>query len=395
MAKHLLVIGAQDSSVMKAALDAQVTLFQVPRLVSGKQIASAGRACVFDIESPREAVLLARAIHEHQPFDAVASFLDAGLLSAAHVAEALRIPGNSLQAVATTRDKLAVRKLLNDHGVSAVAFQRCDTAADVDRFLRATAGPIVLKPASGSGSSGVSKIDRESQIPSAFEWAKVNAHSVLIAEAYVDGPEYSVESLTRDGVHRIVAITEKYTTGAPHFIEIGHRLPAPIPQIARQRIEDLVTRVLSLIGHRVGVAHTELRITGTGNPVIIETQLRQGGGQIWEMVELACGVDMIRETCAYVLGLPPSPTAKKADAAAIGFLAHQHKTVREVRNLERAAMIPGVVRVDCRLNRGQRIDALTSAKSRQGYVIAVGETPAIAWETVQEALAEIDIEWEQ
>ena len=75
MTKHLLVIGAQDSSVMKAALDAQVTLFQVPRLVSGKQIASAGRACVFDIESPREAVLLARAIHEHQPFDAVASFL--------------------------------------------------------------------------------------------------------------------------------------------------------------------------------------------------------------------------------------------------------------------------------------------------------------------------------
>ena len=102
MAKHLLVIGAQDSSVMKAALDAQVTLFQVPRLVSGKQIASAARACVFDIESPREAVLLARAIHEHQPFDAVASFLDAGLLSAAHVAETLRIPGNSLQAVATT-----------------------------------------------------------------------------------------------------------------------------------------------------------------------------------------------------------------------------------------------------------------------------------------------------
>src|SRR5436305_3281162 len=128
---------------------------------------------------------------------------------------------------------MAVRKILNELGVSTVAFQRCDTAAAVQRFLRATAGPIVLKPASGSGSIGVSKIDCESQIPSAFEWAKMTGHSVLIAEAYVDGPEYSVESLTRDGVHRIVAITEKYTTGAPHFIEIGHRLPAPIPRIAR------------------------------------------------------------------------------------------------------------------------------------------------------------------
>ena len=395
MLKHLLVIGAQDRSVAKAALDADVTLFQVARLVSQQQIASARRTFVFGIESLQETLSLARTVHAYQPFDAVMSYLDAGLLSAAEVAEELSLPGNLRRPVNLTFDKLAMRNVLREHCIDSVPFRRCDSLADVGSFLGEIAGPIVLKPACGSGSLGVSKIDGESQIKDAFAWAQGAGLTPLIAEAYIDGPEYSVESLTFNGVHRIVAITEKFTSGSPHFIEVGHRLPALIPEAAKHRIESAVVRLLDVVGHYAGPAHTELRINRFGNPVIIETQTRIGGGQIWEMVEMVCGVDLIRETNARLLGLPVATTQKKAQAAAIGFLAHQFKTVRSVSGVEHAMMVPGVVRVDCRLQPGQRIGALASAKDRQGYVLAIGETPEAAWQAVQEALAAIVVEWEE
>ncbi len=389
MRKHLLVVGGQNDSVAMAAFEADVTLFQVARLVTPQQIASSRRACVFDIELAGETVALARAFHALHPFDAVVSFLDAGLLSAAAVAEDLNIPGNLVRPVALTVDKLAMRALLNEHGLSPVPYRCCRSPSDVEAFLSETAGPIVLKPSRGSGSMGVTRIEHRAEIDEAFAWCKRSSTEPPIAEAYIDGQELSVETVTLDGRHHVVAITEKRTNGAPHFIEIGHCVPGRVSDVLRRRIEAMVGDLLDLIGHRAGPGHSELRIAADGKPVIIETHTRAAGGQICTLVELVCGVNLNRAACAHLLGfdLPPSPS--RAPAAAIGFLAYESMTVREVRGVERARAIPGVIRVDCRLRAGQSLAVLASAKDRQGYVLAVGDTPEAAWDTVQRGLAEI------
>jgi hypothetical protein len=151
----------------------------------------------------------------------------------------------------------------------------------------------------------------------------------------------------------------------------------------------MVCDLLDLIGHRVGPAHTELRIAADGGPVIIETHSRAGGGRIVELVELVRGVNLNRAGCAHLLGSDLVPGQGRAPAAAIGFLAYESMTVAEVRGAEQARAIPGVVRVDCRLQAGQSLPALASAKDRQGYVLAVGDTPEAAWEIVRKGLAEI------
>lgn len=389
MRKHLLVVGGQNESVAMAALEAEVTLFQVARLVTPQQIASSRRACVFDIERVDETVTLARAFHALHPFDAVISFLDGGLASAAAVAEDLNIPGNRVRPVALTFDKLAMRTLLNDHKLSPLPYRSCGSPGDVEAFLSKTAGPIVLKPSRGSGSMGVSRIDDRAQIEKAFAWSRRSSTEPLIAEAYIDGPELSVETLTVDSRHHVLAITEKRTNGAPHFIETGHCVPARVSDALRHRIEATVVDLLDLAGHRAGPGHTELRIDADGRPVIIETHTRAGGGQICTLVELVCGVHLNRAACAHLLGLDLPPGPSRAPAAAVGFLAYESMTVREVRGVERARAIPGIIQVDCRLRAGQSLAQLASARDRQGHVLAVGDTPEAAWETVRRGLAEI------
>jgi len=143
MVRHLLVVGDQDSSAVKAAsLGVDVTLFQLPRLGSPKQIAAACRTLVFDFEALDESLAFAHAVHARQPFDAVISFWELALLPATAVAEALNVPGNPMRPVQLTRDKLAMRNLLHERGIDSVAFRCCNTQAEVS-FLAGVEGAIV------------------------------------------------------------------------------------------------------------------------------------------------------------------------------------------------------------------------------------------------------------
>jgi glycine/serine hydroxymethyltransferase/biotin carboxylase len=395
MRKHILIVGGNDSSAVKAAnLDAEVTLFQLRRLVTQNQLAAAARVLLFDIERHDEALRLARAVHASQPLHAVASFWERALLPASVIGEELGIRANPSAAVRLTRDKLAMRRLLANNGGPHVEFCECASAAQVTRFLAEVGGPIVLKPAHGSGSAGVSMISTRAQVAGAWGWATSTGLSPLLAEAYVDGPEYSVESLTLGGRHRILGITEKFTTGPPHFIETGHRFPAELPAPVAERIRRAVEGLLLSVGHEVGPAHTEIRMAD-GSPVVIETQTRFGGDQIWEMVELVSGVDLTRATCSHLLGLKPYPVEPRFGGAAIRFFAYENCEVDSVAGVEEARALRGVLRVECKLAPGVRLGPLSASKARQGYVLVAADSAARAWEIATEAMGRVRVNFKR
>jgi biotin carboxylase len=231
------------------------------------------------------------------------------------------------------------------------------------------------------------------EVEDAWKWVSQTKLNSAIAEEYVDGPEYSVESLTLNGKHHIIAITEKITTEAPHFVEIGHQLPAQLPPEVTGRIHEVVLQLLDGIQHQVGPAHTEVRISSEGVPKIIETQTRFGGDQIWEMVELVCGVNFVKSTCAHLLLIEHQKNTQTVGGAAIRFFAYADKTVKSVIGQEQARAIPGVVRIDCKVKAGDKIGSLTSSQARQGYVLATGDSVQAAIATAQKAMSEVKFEF--
>lgn len=42
-----------------------------------------------------------------------------------------------------------------------------------------------------------------------------------IVEEYIEGNEYSYETISYRGKHTNLAVTKKYTTGAPHLLKPG------------------------------------------------------------------------------------------------------------------------------------------------------------------------------
>lgn len=153
----------------------------------------------------------------------------------------LGLAGNTADAVAACRNKATTRRVLRDAGVGQPRFAILTDAADVDGAVRAVGLPCVVKPADDSGSNGVLLCSTAEEVAAHAERVlavTANARGLptartVLLEEYLDGPEFSVEMFSHDGVATCVGITAKQVTVSPHFVETGHLFPAPSPGRSR------------------------------------------------------------------------------------------------------------------------------------------------------------------
>ena len=89
------------------------------------------------------------------------------------------------------------------------------------------------------------------------------------------GHEVSVEIIAHNGEVNILAVTDKLTTGAPHFVELGHSQPSMLPPDDLEKIEKVAVRAVKAVGIADGPAHVEIMLTSDG-PKMIELGARMG-----------------------------------------------------------------------------------------------------------------------
>ena len=138
-------------------------------------------------------------------------------------------------------------------------------------------------------------MERKEELKSAIARATEQSfEKKAIIEEYIEGAEYSVETISYQGTHTLLAITKKYTTGNPHYIEVGHLEPAPLSPETEEKVKETVFAALSALGVENGAGHSELRIDRSGNVRIIEIGSRMGGDCIGsDLVPLSTGQDFV------------------------------------------------------------------------------------------------------
>lgn len=201
---------------------------------------NAGRVLlVDDLGADALIVEFARALHQVWPFSSCLSQTALGLLPAARINQALGLPGVSVHAVERTRDKCLMRRWLHEAGLCTLPFAAVETAEDLTKFVDQHGLPVILKPRCGIGSRGVTFID---DWPALGGLCWPSAESMM-AEAYIGGTEFSVDTFSCGGRHQIVAVTAKRIArdiGYASFVEIGHSLPAPLTDEEEIAIGDRV-----------------------------------------------------------------------------------------------------------------------------------------------------------
>ncbi len=389
--KRLLVIGGKRKLLQRAkALGLEVVFVQKKAAFSPAVLPLVDQLFLLDYEDLRVLLPLVQALHAVQPFGYAISMTETGLLPAAEVAAALSLPGNSLETVRLLKDKWAMRQRLAERGVSPVAARLGQTVEDIRAFAQSCGLPIIVKPVDGAASYGILPIHTRADLAQVGEQlGDLKLHTFLMEE-YLDGKEVSVESFSFAGRHVVLAITDKQTL--PNHVEIGHAVPAPLDAEQQAAITVALNNFLDAVGLRDGPAHTELKLTERG-PRIIESHNRVGGDKISDLVELACGVDMIGLTLAWAFGLaealerPPVPSA----GAAVRFFTPLPGRVCAINGVEAVRTCPELVELEINVGIGDRVAPVRQSADRVGHVLVRGTDMAEARATCERLAQQIEI----
>ena len=319
------------------------------------------------------------------PVGVVSIASDLANITVNYVSQGLGLTCNGMDSALVSTNKHRMRQAFERAGLPSCKSRLVSDAEDA--LSSGMSFPVIIKPTDRSGSRGIFKVTESSQLPSAI--AQARAHSFekkVLMEEFAEGREYSIEYVSWQGEHHFLACTEKFTTGAPLFVENGHLEPAfHITPELLGKIKDLVPKVLDCLGVKFGASHTELKIDDAGNIRLIECGSRMGGDCIGsDLVYLSTGIDYVTAVTDIACGKAPDLTpAFPGRVAAVRFIFN----ARDLENLayiksrypEAIYRVSDILPIDGR--------EISDSSTRYGYYILVSDSP----EEMQEILSHLDV----
>lgn len=331
---------------------------------------------VFEVVGGQDYEGTCSVIEKHGIDAIVTAATDKPLVMMARVAEKYGFPFFSVQTAQWSTDKFQMKARFIEGGVPCAKGRLVKSVSEVEDFEY----PVIIKPRDNSGSRGVklcrSKVELEASMSEAFEVSKLDT---ILVEEFIDGQEYSIESLHHDGKSEVIQFTEKKTTEFPYNVELGHIQPANISDENKQKIRDIVVKIGKALNFDNCPSHTELKINERGI-FVIETSPRLGGDYITStLTPLSTGVNLEDELLKIALGETVNPLPKQVQFSGVHFFAFESGSViKHVPDTEFIKKWPCVVDFSFNLKEGERVNPITSSLNRYGHLTLIaGEQDSI------------------
>lgn len=320
---------------------------------------------------------------------------DMPMRTVATVAKELGLVGITEETALKATDKACMREALKQCGVPIPKFYKVSDKNEYDIATSKFNVPFIVKPADNSGSRGIVKIEDLSDwqlISDAYEYSRSSSRNGnVVVEEYMNGSEVSVETIAVNGECHVIQITDKITTGSPHFVEMGHTQPSQLNYDTKRRISEAAKLANQAIGITNGPSHTEIIVTEEG-PKIVEIGARLGGDCITtHLVPLSTGVDMVTCCIRIALGEEPKTEIKFSKGAAIRYLSCGAGKIESITGIETAEALEGIRQISIVHNIGDTVSEIKSSSDRVGFVVAQGDTPTDAADQCNRAMKMINI----
>ena len=318
---------------------------------------------------------------------------DMPMRSLAYACDKLRLVGIDYDTAVRATDKGEMIKAFDQHDVAHPMYLILEKGQSIDNIVDKIDYPLIIKPTDNSGSRGVVLVHNKEELYDAIAYStEESREGNIILEEYMVGPEVSVEVIVLDGEPHILQITDKLTTGAPHFVEMGHSQPSRLSEEIQNKIRKLASEACKAVGILNGPAHAEIIVTSDG-PKMVEIGARMGGDNITtHLVPLSTGVDMTKATIEIACGEKPDIDKKINKASAIRFFNVPEGKITKISGVEGAKNIPGVKEIIFTKEVGDMVENITSSNDRVASVIAQADTPEEAIYICEKALEKVFVE---
>lgn len=332
------------------------------------------------------------AKQESEPIAGVIAFVEHSVPTAAAVAAELGLPYISPATAEKSRDKLSMRNAFEEVGISQPRFALASSIEEAHQAALSISYPLVMKPIIGGGSMFVRRVDTPEELTEHFEeirtgaWAgfdydplfflKSRYSAGILLEEFLRGDEISVESYVQDGETTVVAVHDKpIPMDGPYFEETFYATPTELAGETLERVKKFTMLAHQSLGIAQGATHTEFRISPSGEPYILETGARLGGGPVYQSVLLSTGIDMVEVLTKVALGEPADVVVDGEKLRHVGFSLHfgeqpgELLAVEGIEALEASESVSEVM-IYCRI--GDKIDVPPRVWQAHGHVIFTG-----------------------
>jgi biotin carboxylase len=350
------------------------------------EAASGGATIALDFDDPETGAAQIAARAAETPFDAIVAVDDGAAALAALAAERLGLPHNPPYAIENARNKYEFRRRLAEAGLPSPDFRLVPLAGDAAGIAREISYPCVLKPLSLAMSRGVIRADGDNSFVEAFHRvaaiiARPDARTPgmaadhLLIESYIQGDEYAVEGLIRDGRLEVLAIFDKpEPMEGPFFEETIYVAPAEIGEDRADTIAKAAQDAVAAIGLADGPTHIDLRVNDDG-VFILEADARSIGGHCGRSLRFAGGARLEEIILRHAAGLPIESLDRAEGAGGVMMIPIPASGVlHETRGIDEAMETTGIDDVSITIPPGQTVEQLPEGGRYLGFIIAHAAT---------------------
>ena len=291
--KKLLMLGGGflQNFVIKKARDLGFFVYCLDADPNAVGFASANEHAVINIIEPEACLAYAR---EKGVDGVLTAATDFSVLTMSYIAREMGLPGINYASAQLIKNKAAVRKCLYDAKAddTGYSYEIC-SEEDIPRVKELVKYPIMMKPVDGSGSRGASKVENPEQFEEACRFAMSGSISHrAVAEPFVVGREYGVESFVDHGEIHVLAVMQKDMTLPPYYAELGHAIPSGLPESVEGRIKECVTKALIAMNVNHGSVNMDLLVSEDYSVHIVDVGARMGGNLIGShIIPAGTGID--------------------------------------------------------------------------------------------------------
>lgn len=301
-----------------------------------------------------------------------------------YINDRLKLSGISEQQAYVATNKHLMRKAFLTNESPSPKSSCFDNPNDAWKsYMTQYEGDVILKPSRNSGSRGIHKIERSSNISmdkfiELFTESKIESrdNSVML-EQFIEGPEFSVEIIVWDGIVNVLAVTDKKTTGAPHFVELGHNQPSCFSMDTVKKIKEAAISGVKALGVKNCACHAEIKMEqASGKAYIMEIGARLGGDFISTILtRLSSGIDMVEAAINCALGIKPDLSVKgEKHGVCIRYFCPPVGKLLKVLNTD-ILNSDNVYAKEIYVRPGSMISEITSSSCRSGHVIVTAKSP--------------------
>ncbi|MFA5134980.1 MAG: ATP-grasp domain-containing protein [Patescibacteria group bacterium] len=339
----------------------------------------------------------------HIKLDGALTFWEDDVLLTSRIVDKFNLTGVPYGIAKNVRNKFLFREFCRTHDIPTPQHLLVKHESDLQYLRDQFAFPIVIKPAYGSSSAYVVKVEKKEGLTDLYRYVKNNLSTSIesalsdgldiFAEEYIDGDEVDIDILLQNGRIKFYSISDNFNKDKGlFFVDSGQAIPSSLPANVQSYILEMAEMTVEKLGIQNACIHFEAKHSKKGF-FPIEVNLRMGGDYVYSYTKSAWGIDLIEYAVKIAIGqyIPKIHAPETPKKYIIGWDLHPDESgmLVELDNPDTLKKLKYVEEVEIYKHIGDPILVPPEGFEHLGWLTVTGENTIDAQDNLEDILTRI------